>query len=51
MNETITLKRDKETKNKIRFSNESTAKVSGSIYVDKEVAGAATEITVVITSK
>lgn len=50
MNETITLKRDKETKNKIRFSNDPSEKISGSIYVDKETAGDKTEIKVTITA-
>lgn len=46
MNQTITLKRDKETKNKIRFSNDATEAISGSLYVAKELIGDQQSITV-----
>jgi hypothetical protein len=39
MKHTITLTRDKETKNKIRFSNEATEAISGSLYIAKELVG------------
>jgi len=39
MKHTITLTKDKETKNKIRFSNEPTDAISGSLYIAKELVG------------
>jgi hypothetical protein len=46
----ITLKRDKETKNKIRFSNDPAEAISGSLYVSKELAGSLAEIKLAITT-
>jgi hypothetical protein len=43
---TITLKRDKETKNKIRFSNDPSEPISGSLYVSKEAAGDKQSLTI-----
>lgn len=45
---TITLKRDKETLNQIRFSAVKNSPVTGSLYVPKEQAGETTEIKVAV---
>lgn len=42
----VTLKRDKETKNKIRFSNDPSEPISGSLYVNKASAGDLQELTI-----
>lgn len=39
MKHTVTLTKDKETKNKIRFSNDPSEAVSGSLYLAKELVG------------
>lgn len=39
MKHTVTLTKDKETKNKIRFSNDPSEPVSGSLYLAKELVG------------
>lgn len=45
---TVTFKKDKETKNKVRFANQE-GDVVGTLYVSKEAAGEKTEITVEVT--
>lgn len=43
---TITLKRDKETLNQIRFSTAKNSPITGSLYVPKEQAGDTAELKV-----
>lgn len=49
MTTVVTFKRDKETKNKIRFSNDPSLPISGSFYVSKELAGTTSEIKLSVT--
>lgn len=49
MNEQIKFVWSKETKTKQRFDAPEGSKVSGSIYIDKEVAGDRKEVTVTLS--